>query len=136
MYTSLEQIINEITTQYSNVTELGLLLFGGTYSHKQSRNGIGCAIGCLLSEKVAEQLEQVCAEEEAYGIQELYENGGRFTTNDVFLRDYVFSQFDFTDYTIHDLAAIQKIHDSAASVSEFLDTLNKWFIERTNSAKI
>jgi hypothetical protein len=114
-----ENIKDIIIEKFSKVAELGKTEDNtGTYSHQDSKSGIGCAIGCLLEPAQAEELQALAEENSKYSIRMLLryaktENGEKFLP---LLESIAHLDMDL-------LREIQVLHDNSDTVEEFLQKL-------------
>jgi hypothetical protein len=114
-----ENIIDTIIEKFQNVTGLGKDEDNtGTYSHQDSKSGIGCAIGCLLEPEKAEKLQALAEENSKYSIRRLLlyaktEKGKNFLP---LLESIAHLDMDL-------LKEIQVLHDDSNTVEEFLQEL-------------
>lgn len=109
----------------------------GTYSHNKSLSGNGCAIGCLFDSDTANKIQEIADKYKCYVISHLYIFSMSLRADSIdkqFLRDNVFSRFNFNNYSIDDLRVIQMTHDSAMTVYEFIINMNKYIAN--NSSQI
>lgn len=109
----LNELISEIESKFSKVTDLGVTANGETctYSHIKSQSGIGCAIGCLLSPKDAESLQETCDAISIFGISHLLSLPNLHELDSI------------RHYNEADLILVQNIHDNAGTLARFLEQL-------------
>ncbi|MCB1711739.1 MAG: hypothetical protein KDH96_04445 [Candidatus Riesia sp.] len=113
---SIDELVNAVIEKYQNVTELAYDKHDvPTYSHKNSNNGIGCAIGCLIDADRAEEMQNLAESAALYTISELL-NYSELSQD---LSEYLHTLFGDIDAV--DLDKIQFLHDNSNTVEEFLD---------------
>ncbi len=116
-----ENIKDIIIEKFSKVAELGKTEDNtGTYSHQDSKSGIGCAIGCLLEPAQAEELQIESEKTGRYGIVVLY-NYALETDNQHILTLLK----PIGDISINLLRQFQFLHDDSYTVEQFLERMSK-----------
>lgn len=124
MYMSINELVNAVIERYQNVTELAYDKHDvPTYSHKNSNNGIGCAIGCLIDADRAEEMQNLAESAELYTISELL----RFKGLPKDLSEYLHTLFG--DIDTADLDEVQFLHDTSNTVEEFLDRCKNYNVK-------
>jgi hypothetical protein len=133
-YNTIDEVIAEINKKYINVDRLSRIIGEGCI-YRHTRNGVGCAIGCLLDSDKALQLDTLFENNTTISClyNDYYTNEFDITepTNDQMTNDqmqvlkYVFEDvFDMTTITINELSDIQHYHDRNDTVNQFLSGLN------------
>lgn len=126
-----QYIANLIYDNYKLVFELGrnIECGGSTYSSTLAKNGVGCAIGCLLPPALADQLHDINEKYHSWDIYELLKHGVMWTTvteNDhntlVKIKDLLNPQ---SDDDLIALSELQNLHDGSNSYNEFMSRLEK-----------
>lgn len=113
MISTRNLLIEEIEKRFSVTTFLGHELNEDkpTYSHIDSKSGIGCAVGCLLSPENAEALQKIC------------KNTGNYTIRRL-LAKYGITELDsIRHYGVENLVLVQALHDSSIDLDDFLHRL-------------
>lgn len=133
MYKTLQEIKDKINQQFDGVDYLGVAIESdmATYSHN-SKSGVGCAIGCLLPAELANKLQDISFNNDLYFLTTIYTAYEHSTVDDESLAvlKEVFSYFDFTAYSVNELAQFQRMHDhyvdafGPQAVKQFLLELN------------
>jgi hypothetical protein len=73
MYKSRLEVVRKIIEQFKDKRYIGVRASGAlTYSHKNSLSTVGCGIGCLLSNDMAEELQKLAETSGSYQIDGLY----------------------------------------------------------------
>lgn len=117
-YNTLDEVVAQINKSYAGVEELAYDSKYGVPTYLHKFNGVGCAIGCLVSEEFAEELQEYCESIDMYSIIQLYRQKHDAATAKLF------SHFNLNNITIDDLNSLQSAHDNSRTVEEFLNWIN------------
>jgi hypothetical protein len=125
MYSTFVEVVKAVREKYANATELSMIEGTGNCFYSHSRNGIGCAIGCLFPADVAERLDTAGRHSDdgkpfVPGISSLL-------VDDEFAP--VIRQTISPLVTSGQLATLQYWHDEARDVKEFLSHLDNYLDE-------
>jgi hypothetical protein len=121
MYNTFLEVLLTAREKFSEASNLGIdkSFNVPTYSPYLAKNGIGCAIGCLLDPDTAHKVQNTCKTVELYAIKHI------FTISDF---DGLFNCFNISDsLTINELKILQKTHDfyTESEFNEFIVSLDR-----------
>lgn len=132
MFNTKEELVKYIIQQFQYCDSLGCLDSSSStpvYSHLQSSNKIGCAIGCILDDDEAEKLQNYCNKVDIYRISELLHYDKNVTDNIPVALSLVENYINFDNISFQDLQDIQEIHDNCVllkqSVQSFIVRLQE-----------
>lgn len=127
VYNTFDEVVAEVKNKYNDVTKLSQTgrSVGCVYSHKI--NGVGCAIGCLLPNEIASELDNyVNATISGLYYSHKYQADALITPEQYDILNYIFTDiFNMNSIHIAQLSKLQRHHDDVDTVDEFLFNLTK-----------
>ena len=121
-YSNIQDVLRDVQARYKTVDELSRKDIGAGCVYGKERNGIGCAIGCLL-------------EEPADVLYELDNRSSGGTIHTIHRRRHKIYAKYFTDALLDELEQLQVLHDEAPSYEIFMQELERWITTGQSPAR-
>lgn len=109
MYNTMHEVVEAVKAKYQGVKLLSRGADHGCYSHRV--NGVGCAIGCLVSEEEADILDSGRL------------NSIKFVMEDDERAPILLRRMS-SGITIDELIYLQRAHDCSDTVAQFIEQLD------------